>query len=120
MCGRRAAVVKHGHVIRTPSNRRPARAFRHALRYERRDTTPPLPFVLDPSNVDFALRATLAALAVLFKGMKLLARRMFLVGGGAQVYRVFSVSRLDDVIPIRNTLVDVLTEVGHRRHDREA
>jgi anti-anti-sigma factor len=72
---------------------------------------PCLPFVLDLSNVDFAPSVALGALAVLFKGMKLSNRRAFLVGVAPQVRRALSVTRLDDVIPIRNTLDDVLAEI---------
>jgi anti-anti-sigma factor len=72
---------------------------------------PSLPFVLDLSNVTFAPSVALGALAVLFKGMKLSNRRAFLIGVTPQVRRALSVTRLDDVIPIRNTLDDVLAEI---------
>ncbi len=71
---------------------------------------PRLPVVIDLFSVKFAPSVALGVLVNLFKGFKVAGRRAFLIGANSQIRGTLSVTGLDALIDVRESLDAVLAD----------
>ena len=76
------------------------------------DAQPKFPVILDLKKVEFIPSAVLGALVRLSQRLKLEGRRLILVHVDRRVRGTLSVTRLEKVLEVRETLDDALAEVS--------
>lgn len=74
------------------------------------DANPKLPVILDLKKVEFVPSAVLGALVRLSQAMKLDGRRLYLVHVDRRVRGTLSVTRLDKILELKETLADAIAE----------
>lgn len=74
------------------------------------DNSPRLPVILDLKKVEFVPSAVLGALVRLSQTMKLDGRRLVLVHVDRRVRGTLSVTRLDKILELKETLADAIAD----------